>query len=501
MRRSGILLPVSSLPSRFGIGGMGKSARDFADTLAAAGQSVWQVLPLNIPDFVHSPYASPSAFAGNPMLIDPAELVSDGLLTESEIEALAGVPTGTADYVRADAVKGELLRRAYARFSEDGTPRLREDFSAFLEREASWLADFALFDAIKEREGGKPFWAWQDDLKNRRPEAMEAARSRLSEEIRCRCFWQFLFQRQLNALRAYLAARGISLLGDIPFYVASDSADVWAHPELFSAEEVAGVPPDFFTADGQLWGNPIYNWERMREDGYAWWMQRLARCTKLYDETRLDHFRAFDSYYVIPKGAKDARSGTWRPGEGRAFFDALRKALPELTLIAEDLGDSPPSVGALREYAAVPGMRILQFAFGSDGRNPFLPHNYGRDTVVYLGTHDNDTTAGFFASAAPGDRARAASYLGIPDGADIPTFVRGMMRAASASVADTVIFTVQDLLSEGSAGRINTPGKIGGCWEYALSAPLTRADTAYLCEITALYGRTNLKTSEEKAYG
>ena len=501
MRRSGILFPISSLPSRFGIGGMGTAARDFADILAAAGQSVWQVLPLNIPDFVHSPYASPSAFAGNPMLIDPAELISDGLLTESEVESLAGIPSAAVDYLRADAVKGELLRRAYVRFCENGTPRMREDFLSFCERETSWLADFALFDAIKEREGGKPFWEWQDDLRTRRPEAITAARARLAEEIRCRCFWQFLFQRQLNALRAYLAARGISLMGDIPFYVASDSADVWAHPELFSKEEVAGVPPDFFTADGQLWGNPIYNWERMREDGYAWWMRRLARCIQLYDETRLDHFRAFDSYYVIPKGARDARSGTWRLGEGRAFFDALRTALPGLILIAEDLGDIPPSVGALREYAAVPGMRILQFAFGSDAQNPFLPHNYGRDTVVYLGTHDNNTTAGFLAGADPYLRRRTAAYLGIPDGADTGTFVRAMMRAASASVADTVIFTVQDLLCEGSAARINTPAKVGGCWEYALSAPLTKADTAYLSEITALYGRTNLKTSEDKAHG
>ncbi len=490
MRRSGVLMPVSSLPSRFGVGGMGQSARAFADTLAAAGQSVWQVLPLGVPDFVHSPYASPSAFAGNPMLIDPAELVRDGLLTAGEIETFSGMPSARADYSRAAAVKGELFRRAYARFCESTDPRLREDFLTFCEREVSWLSDFALFDAIREREGRKPIWEWQEELRLRRPEAITAARARLDEEIRYRSFLQFLFQRQLSRLRAYLSARGISLLGDIPFYVARDSADVWSHPELFSKDEVAGVPPDFFTASGQLWGNPIYNWERMREDGYAWWMRRLSRCADMYDETRLDHFRAFDSYYAIPAGARDAKSGVWREGEGRAFFDELRRVLPDLSLIAEDLGDIPPSVGALREYARVPGMRILQFAFGSGAGNPFLPHNYERDTVVYLGTHDNDTTAGFRASSDTYEKRSASAYLGIPEGADEGVFVRAMMRAASASVADTVIFTVQDLLTLGSESRINTPAKVGGCWEFALAAPLSGADVSFLREITALYGRT-----------
>lgn len=489
MRRSGVLMPISSLPSRFGIGGMGQAARDFADTLAAAGQSVWQVLPLSVPDFVHSPYASPSAFAGSPMLIDPAELVRDGLLTAAEIETFAGAPVGYADYCRAEAVKGELLRRAYARFSESGDGRLREDFLSFCEREVSWLSDYALFEAIRAREDGKPIWEWQDELRLRRPEAITAARARLSEEIRYRSFLQFLFQKQLTALRAYLSARRISLLGDIPFYVARDSADVWSHPELFSADEVAGVPPDFFTADGQLWGNPIYDWEKMRADGYAWWMRRLARCADMYDETRLDHFRAFDSYYAIPVGATDARSGVWREGQGRAFFDEMRRQLPDLSLIAEDLGDIPPTVETLREYARVPGMRILQFAFGSGAGNPFLPHNYERDTVVYLGTHDNDTTAGFWASSDMHARRAASAYLGISEGADAGTFVRAMMRAASASVADTVIFTVQDLLCAGSESRINTPAKVGGCWEYALAAPLSGADVSYLRELTALYGR------------
>ncbi len=489
MRRSGVLLPIFSLPTRFGIGGMGAAARDFADLLAAAGQSVWQVLPLGVCDFVHSPYASPSAFAGNPLLLDPAEFCADGLLTQTEIDTFAAPPGERVDFVRAEAVKGELLRRAYQRFSDAPTPRMREDFAAFCEAEAHWLADFSLYMAIKDREGGKPIWQWPSDLRFRRSEALAAARMRLDGEIRYTSFVQYLFRRQLSALRAYLAARGISLMGDIPFYVAADSADVWAHPELFSSSEVSGVPPDFFTKDGQLWGNPIYNWEAMRADGYAWWIARLAGCAQMYDETRLDHFRAFDSYWAIPAGAKNAKNGVWRTGEGRAFFDAVHRALPALRLIAEDLGDIPPSVQDLRRYADVPGMRILQFAFGSGAQNPFLPHNFDRDSVVYLGTHDNDTTAGFLSSADTYTRHAAASYLGIRADAPLPDFVRALMRAASASVADTVIFTVQDILCERSERRINTPSRIGGCWEYALRAPLTAADTQFLSEITALYGR------------
>ena len=488
MRRSGVLLPVSSLPSRFGVGGMGKAARDFAHRLSEAGQSVWQVLPFSVPDFVHSPYASPSAFAGNPLFIDPSELTRDGLLTEEEIGEAAAPPGDHADYGRAARVKGDLLHRAFLRFVRDENSPLREPFCEFCHTARHWLSDFALFDALREAHGGAPFWEWEEELREREPAALERAASALSEQIREKRFLQFLFQRQLTDLRTYLAARGISLLGDIPFYVAADSADVWTHPELFCENEVAGVPPDFFTREGQLWGNPIYNWERMSADGYAWWMERLWRCGEMYDEIRLDHFRALDSYYAIPKGAKDATAGQWRRGPGASFFDTLAKRLPGISLIAEDLGDITPDVTALREYARIPGMRILQFAFGSGAENPFLPHNYERQTVVYLGTHDNDTTAGWWESTDGEGRRAAARYLGIGEDADGKTAVSAMMRAASSSVADTVIFTVQDLLFEGSEARINTPAKIGGCWEYAVRS-LMAEDFEPLRRMTETYGR------------
>ncbi len=501
MRRSGILLPVSSLPSRFGIGGMGQAARSFADRLSAAGQSLWQVLPLTVPDFVHSPYASPSAFAGSPDLIDPAELVADGWLTAAEIEESAFMPAPVTDYARGSRVKDALLRRAHGRFSADGSPAVRRDFAAFCHDASFWLEDYALFSAIRGRFGGAPIWKWPEDLQNRQGDAVRALGEKLAEEVHYRQFLQFVFQRQLTAFRQYLADRGVSLMGDIPFYVARDSADVWAHPELFSQTEVAGVPPDFFSADGQLWGNPIYDWERMEADGYDWWIHRLARCAEMYDETRLDHFRALDSYYAIPAGAADARTGTWRRGPGRPFFDLLSVRLPGLSLVAEDLGDITPGVTALREYAGLPGMRVLQFAFDGDAGNPFLPHNYDRVTVAYLGTHDNDTSVGFWESADDGTKKQAAAYLGISPRASASSAVQAMMRAVSASAADTVVFTLQDVLCEGGERRINTPSKVGGCFEYGLTRMPAGEDFAGLAELTALYGRTKSHTTREESHG
>ena len=501
MRRSGILLPVSSLPSRFGIGGMGQAARSFADRLSAAGQSLWQVLPLTVPDFVHSPYASPSAFAGSPDLIDPAELVTDGWLRADELEEQAFKPAPVTDYARGGRVKDALLRRAHARFCADGSPAVRRDFAAFCHDASFWLEDYALFSAIRGRFGGAPVWKWPEDLQSRGGDAVRALGEKLSEEVQYRQFLQFVFQRQLMSLRAYLSDRGISLLGDIPFYVAGDSADVWAHPELFSHTEVAGVPPDFFSADGQLWGNPIYDWERMEADGYDWWIHRLARCAEMYDETRLDHFRALDSYYAIPKGAADARTGTWRRGPGRPFFDLLSVRLPRLSLVAEDLGDITPGVTALREYAELPGMRVLQFAFDGDAGNPFLPHNYDRRSIAYLGTHDNDTSAGFWEKADDGTKKQASSYLGIAPRASAASAVRAMMRAVSASAADTVVFTLQDVLCEDSSRRINTPSKVGGCFAYGLTRMPTAEDFAFLSEITSLYGRQKSHTTREESYG
>jgi len=492
-RRSGVLLPAASLPSRFGIGGIGREAFAFADRLAEAGQQLWQVLPLGTPDFVHSPYASPSAFAGNPYLLDMYALAQDGLLSPRDVQNKEGeIPAGRLDYRRGEAVKGELLRRAYAAFrGNEG-----EEYEAFCRRERHWLADFALYDALKTYFGGRPFWQWEEGARCRRPAALRRYRQMLSEEIGFCTFTQYLFSVQMGRLREYLSRRGIALMGDIPFYVARDSADVWAHPELFLLHEdltprlVAGVPPDYFSAEGQLWGNPVYDWSRAEEDGYRWWIRRLTRCAGLYDVTRLDHFRAFDSYYTVRASAKTARVGRWRRGPGEAFFDAVRRKLPGISLVAEDLGQLFPSVHTLRRSLGMPGMRVLQFAFDGDAANPFLPHNYDADTVAYLGTHDNDTSVGVWEKMDGGSRAYASSYLGIRQDASPREAVRAMMRAVSASAADTVIFTVQDLEGQGSEARINTPSRVGGCWEYVCGPEVLSEDAfTYLKNITRLYGR------------
>lgn len=498
-RRSGVLLPAASLPSRFGAGDFGSAARAFAVQLGEAGQRIWQVLPLTVPDFVHSPYASPSAFAGNPLLIDPMQLAADGLLRVQDAQAWERQPAGRADYAYAARAREALLRQAYRSFAGSGRCA---SYDAFLARERYWLEDYVLFDALKARFGGKPFWEWQHEgARLHRPAALRPLAQEMAEELDFRRFVQYVFDTQLSGLRAFLSERGIALLGDIPFYVARDSADVWAHPELFLLREdrtprlVAGVPPDYFSQDGQLWGNPVYDWERAAEDGYAWWLRRLARCARMYDATRLDHFRAFDSYYTVRAAAKTARTGRWRRGPGKAFFDAVKMKLPALSLIAEDLGDLSPSVEALRRYTGMPGMRVMQFAFGGGADNAFLPHNYERNTVVYPGTHDNDTTAGWWASLGERERSHAASYLGISPAAAPAEAARRLTAAASASVADTAIFTVQDLTGAGSEARINTPSQAGGCWEYAAREPvMPDGALAYLKSITRLYGRWEEET-------
>ncbi len=492
MRESGILLPMASLPSGWGIGSLGAEAILFADFLAGAGQSIWQVLPLTVPDFVHSPYASPSAFAGNPMLIDPASLAEQGLLSPAEAIPPAGADTGHVDYGFAAREKERVLRRAYLSFRESPPAAYGE----FLQKEAHWLSGYALFAAIKGYHGGRPWWLWEDGIRLRRAEEINRFREELAEEIRFTEFCQYIFSMQLAALRARLRERGITLMGDIPFYVAHDSADVWENPTLFalrgdgSVRLAAGVPPDFFSARGQLWGNPVYEWEKMAADGYEFWMRRLTRCGEMYGAVRLDHFRALDSYYTIPGGAPDASSGEWREGPGRAFMDAVRRRMPGLILIAEDLGELTPGVHALRRYAGIPGMRVMQFAFGGGADDPFLPHNYERNTAAYLGTHDNDTTAGWWESVGAAQRRRAAAYLGIGQRASAKTATRAMMRMLSASAADRVIFTLADVGAAGSDARINTPGVGHGCWQYRAAEGFASAsDAEFLREITEIYGR------------
>ena len=496
-RVSGLLLPVSALPSRWGIGSLGAEADRFAEFLSRCGQSCWQILPLTVPDFVHSPYASPSAFAGDPMLIDIPSLVRDGLLKAEEAAAPLQSPPQKIDFDLAAWEKGARLRRAYEAFVFGGGTESAE-YRAFCRRERYWLPDFSLFSALKVHFGGRPFWQWEDEsARCHRPAALRRYGEMLFREVEFCRFTQYIFARQMADLRRRLGERGIRLIGDIPFYVAHDSADVWAHPELFCLREdfsprlAAGVGPDFFSPTGQLWGNPVYDWERMRQEDCDFWIRRLMRCASMYDVIRLDHFRALDSYYTVRGGASDASKGRWRRGPGMEFFETVRKKLPHLNLLAEDLGSLTPSVHELRRRAQIPGMRVMQFAFTGEAENSFLPHNYERDCTAYLGTHDNDTTAGWWAKLEPQTRSLAAAYLDIPAEAEAETAVRRMMRMVSASAADTVIFTVQDLCAAGSEARINTPSKIGGCWEYAAPEGFCPKDAErFLTQITALYGRT-----------
>lgn len=474
VRRSGILLPVASLPAPAGIGNLGSAARSFVDFLSDCGQSVWQILPLQIPDDAHSPYASPSAFAGYPLLIDPADLVEDGLLSRRELR-FPPLHVARIQYRQAEANLTPLLRRAWASFRNGGGEKMAE-YRQFCREQWDWLPDFAQFAAVQAtgrrriRRDGKA----------------------LRAEVRYQIFLQYLFERQCAALRAYRKQRGILLCGDIPFYVARRSADVQRHPAWFDLSSSAGVPPDAFSASGQRWGNPTYRWDKLAEDGFSFWIRRLARCADLYDITRLDHFRALDSYYAIPFHARDARHGEWRRGPGASFLRAVRRALPSLSLVAEDLGQIPPSVRKLRAAYGIPGMRVLQFAFGEGAEQDFLPHRYERNTFVYLGTHDNDTTAGFWQHAPEFVRRHAAAYLGFAPDAETNVVVRHMMKAAAASVADTVIYTLQDISCRGSAERINTPSARAHCWEYAAPAGWAEEnDIEFLQNITRLYGRWN----------
>ena len=496
-RTSGVLLPVTALPSRFGAGDLGGAARAFGETLFAAEQSIWQVLPLGEVDAVGSPYASPSAFAGNARLIDPWGLTGDGLLSAAEVRAWERMPGRVTDPAYAARCRAALLPRAYAAFTGGA------DYEAFLARERYWLKDYALFDALKEHFGGAPFFSWEEGARRRERAYLRDFAEANREKIAYRYFMQYVFDRQLASLRAYLAARGITLLGDIPFYVAPDSADVWAHPELFSLTArgrvrlAAGVPPDYFSPLGQLWGNPVYDWDAAAEDGYRWWLARLSRARRMYGALRLDHFRAFDSYYTVRLPASDARTGRWRRGPGRPFFDAVARRVPDLALLAEDLGGVTPGVHELRRYAGIPGMRVMQFAFGAGADNAFLPHNYARETAAYLGTHDNDTTARWWRLLDAPVRAHAAEYLGIPASSPPREAVVRMIGTLSASVADTVIFTVQDLTGVGE--RINTPGVTEGSWRYAAREEVLDADAAaLLLRVTRLYGRSAAKTAENE---
>jgi len=460
------------------------------DFLAETGQTFWQILPFNPPGVGNSPYVSPSAFAGAPILISPEKLAEEGLLSPQDWRNAPEFPSGRVDYPAVRAFKMHLLRRAFENFKSTG--RFQAEFEDFCRRHAHWLEDYALFMALKEAHHGAAWNAWAPELTLREPKALEAKRRELDDEILFHKFTQFAFDRQWKALKAYASERGIRFIGDIPIYVAYDAADVWAHPEFFYLDErgrptvVAGVPPDYFSPTGQLWGNPIYRWDVLAERGYDWWINRFRRVLEYVDIVRVDHFRGFEAYWEVPASESTAVNGRWVKGPGPALFDALKSALGEVPIIAEDLGFITPEVEALRDRFGFPGMKVLQFAFGSGPDNPHLPHNYTRNCVVYPGTHDNDTAIGWFNSAPEGVREHLCKYAAT-DGSEINWV---LARLAMASVADLAVIPLQDVLGLGSEARMNYPGRVEGNWEWHCAVkPIPEEAKSRLAELTGLYGR------------
>ena len=505
-RSSGILLHPTSLPGCFGCGDMGPAATRFLDFLAASRQSIWQVLPLGPTGYGDSPYQSFSSFAGNPLLISPDRLVDEGLLSAADLTDIPTFPADRVDFGAVIPFKGGLLSRSFERFRTGGSADILAEFEAFCEANSSWLDDFALFMALKEAHGGVAWCDWEPDLVARHPAAMHRWSQHLADASRRHKYLQFLFFRQWAALKVQANRRGIRLIGDTPIFVAHDSADVWAHPEMFCLDErgwptvVAGVPPDYFSATGQLWGNPIYRWDAMRETGYRWWIERLRATLRMVDVIRLDHFRGFEAYWEVPAGETTAINGHWVKGPGADLFHALRFAFSVHTLpiIAEDLGVITPEVIALRDQFELPGMKVLQFAFGGGAVSRMdLPYRYPGNCVTYTGTHDNDTAMGWFRhSSLPGERQLALRYLG-GDGRE---FNWDLMRVAMTSVADTAIVPLQDVLGLDSDARMNYPGQGIGNWAWrCVPDALTSGIAQRLADMTEICGRTKSPVAVEAA--
>jgi 4-alpha-glucanotransferase len=504
VRESGILLHPTSLPGD-GIGDLGAGAHAFVDWLAAAKQRVWQVLPLAPTGYGDSPYQALSSFAGNPLLVSLDALRDAGWLAPADAGAADAprFPTDHVDFAAVAPWKSARLRSAAERFAAGAAPDARGAFQAFVDRQRGWLEDFALFMALKEEHGGREWTRWDPPLAAREPAAIDAARRRLAPALHAHRFAQFAFFAQWAKLRAACRARGIALLGDVPIYVAHDSADVWAHRELFRLDArgeptaIAGVPPDYFSETGQLWGNPLYAWDVHERTGFAWWIERMRAAFALVDRVRLDHFRGFEAFWEVPAGAATAKAGRWVKAPGERLLATLERALGRLPIVAENLGVITPEVEALRHRFRLPGMAILQFAFGNDPQaHTFQPHNYARDTVAYTGTHDNDTVVGWWSAGAEGTTRTAAdverekrfarTYLGT-DGTEIHWV---LVRWALASVAETAIAPLQDVLGVGSEGRMNRPSTASGNWRWRHPpGALGPALAARLGELTAAYGR------------
>ena len=504
-RRSGVLLHPTSLPGRFGLGDLGDAAYAFVDFLAEARQSYWQVLPMSPTGYADSPYQGLSVFAGNPMLISPDHLLTEGHLTGADLAQAPPFPNDHIDFGWVIPYKMALLDRAYERFSHNASDDQRAAFAHFCAAQSSWLDDVALFMALKEHYALRPWHEWDSAIARRQPEALEHWRSHLAARIGSQKYRQWQFYRQWLALKAYANEKGIRIIGDIPLYVSQDSADVWVNLRHFHFDQnltptvVSGVPPDYFSANGQLWGHPIYRWHAMADEGYAWWIARFRMAFTQADVVRIDHFRGFYNYWEVPAGEQTAINGRWRFGPGAHIFRAVTEALGSLSIIAEDLGDfdtkSRAGLDALQAEFGYPGMKVLQFAFGGKPTDLFLPHNFKHDCVVYTGTHDNDTTVGWYSQASEIERHYVRRYLG-RDGSDIAL---NLIRLAWSSVADTALTTVQDLLSLGTTSRLNLPGTTGApnwCWRLP-EGMLDARVAGRLAELTYVFGRTPAPKPEE----
>lgn len=496
-RTAGVLLHISSLPSETGIGNLGTGARRYVDFLNASGMSVWQICPLGPTGYGDSPYQCFSAFAGNPYFIDLQPLLDNGLVTEEECSLLSALPQDHVDYGAVYQAFWPLLRNAYGRFKASRKNQFL-DYGAitkFRKAQAYWIEDYALFLALKEHFGGICWLDWPSECRT----AARAKRQKLPPELvdtaDAHVFYQYLFYAQLAKLRAYAGSRGIEIMGDAPIFVALDSADVWSNPELFQLKKdgqpkaVAGVPPDYFSADGQLWGNPLYDWAAHEKTGFAWWIERIRSNLEFYDIVRLDHFRGFESYWSVPAGELTARKGKWIPCPGWELFKAIRLACPDAKLVAEDLGVITEEVNELRKASGLPGMAVLQFAFGGEADNAYLPHNYDRNCVVYSGTHDNDTTLGWYRSLDEATQDHIRRYLGVSGESIAWDFIRAAIRSS----AHLAVFPLQDLLSLGTEARLNQPGSPVGNWQWRYLPhqldDLQSNSSPHLREQLKLYGR------------
>jgi len=503
-RASGILLHPTSLPGIYGIGDIGPEAYRWVNFLSSAGCGLWQVLPLGPTGYGDSPYQCFSAFAGNPLLISPQGLIAEDLLHLGDVIDGNEYPADQVDFGKIIPYKLGILDRSFIRFPQKGSPEIKADFQNFKESESHWLVDFSLFMAIKEEFGGGSWVNWPEPLRQREPQAIRTFIGAHQDSIERHAYRQFLFFRQWARLRKYAHEQNVTIIGDIPIFVAHDSADVWAHPELFYLDAtgnptvVAGVPPDYFSPTGQLWGNPLYRWDLHAADGYQWWQSRFRAVLSTVDIVRLDHFRGFAGYWEIPAQEENAINGRWVPGPGKHFFYKIKEALGDLPIIAEDLGVITEDVEDIRDTFGLPGMKVLVFAFDDDASNVFLPHNYTRECVVYTGTHDNDTTLGWYKRVEERERDYARKYLA-RDGQDISW---DLIRAAWASTAVFALAPMQDFLSLDNLARMNYPSKLGGNWIWRMpseapSEPLR----ARIAEMNTVYGRSAFRPGESLSEG